>query len=177
MPLGKGRWLGFRNRDVVSGFLMEGSPLDTYISTFILPAFDRHEFVSWSLGDRVVHCSLNRDTQEECRQAVDCYVADVSKVRSSTDLATYLNARQIQGHYPIWVRYICHLRLLDCDSAIQYLTDGRRDHLHAVLMERFEEIDRFVSMRDKDGVVRVLESWSAFSERIFGPLGQTFSAC
>ena len=176
ISLGKGGWLGFRNRDVVSGLLIEGSPLDTYISTFILPAFDKREFITWALGDRVVHCSLNKDTQEECEQAVESYVADISKVRSSTDLIAYLDARQIKGHYPIWVRYICHLSLLDFDSAIQYLNDSRRDQLHHSLMETLEEVERFVTMRDTDGVVRVLESWRAISERIFGPLDQMFSA-
>jgi hypothetical protein len=66
ISLGKGAWLGSRNRDVVSGFLIDGSPLDTYIETFILPAFDKHEFITWALGNRVVHCSPDTDTQEEC---------------------------------------------------------------------------------------------------------------
>ncbi len=176
ISLGKGGWLGFRNRDIVSGFVVVGSPLDTYISTFILPAFDRHEFITWALGDRVVHCSLTRDTQEECEQAVDSYVADMSNVRSATDLIVYLDARQIKGHYPIWVRYLCYLRLSDFDSAIRYLDDSRRNQLHLATMETFEEMYRLVTMGDTDGVVRVFDSWSAFSEKIFGPLDQTFSA-
>jgi hypothetical protein len=175
LSLGRDAWLGFRNRDLVSGILVEGSPLDTYVSTFILPAFDRHEFITWALGGRVVHCSPDRDTQEECEQAVDSYVADISKVRSSIGLMTYLDARQVKGHYPIWTRYICYLRLLDFDAATQYLNDSRRDQLHPILIEQLEEVNRFVAMRDIDCVVKVLESWSAFSEKIFGPLDQTFT--
>jgi hypothetical protein len=176
ISLGKGTWLGFRNRDVVSGIIIDGPPLDTYIETFILPAFDRREFVSWSLGDRVVHCSLDKDTQEECEQAFNSYIADMSAVRSATDLLRYLDIRQVTGHYPIWCRYICYLRLLELDTAIQYLDDSRRNQLHDSLMEQFEEISRFATVGDTDGVVRVLESWRAFSEKIFGPLDQTFSA-
>jgi len=176
ISLGKGTWLGLRNRDVVSGIVIDGSPLDTYIATFILPAFDRHEFVPLSLGDRVVHCSMDRDTQEECEQALNSYVANISAVRSATDLIRYLDLRQVTGHYPIWVRYICYLSLSDFDTAIQYLDDSRRDQLHHSLLERLEEINRFVAVGDTDGVVRVLESWRAFSEKIFGPLDQTFSA-
>ncbi len=174
--LGKGTWLGFRNKDVVSGLSIDGPPWDTYISTFILPAFDRLEFVSLSLGGRVVHCSLDRDTREECEQAVNSYIANLSNERSATDLIRYLDVRQVTGHYPIWVRYICYLSLLDFDTAIQYLDDSRRGQLHHSLMERLEEISRFATARDTDGVVRVLESWSKFSEKIFGPLDQTFSA-
>ncbi|WP_109488596.1 hypothetical protein [Occallatibacter savannae] len=176
ISLGKGGWLGFRNRDIVSGFVIEGSPLDTYISTFVLPAFDRHTFVSWCLGDRLVHCSFDRDSQEECEQAVNSYAADISKIKSATELAAHLDAGQIGGHYPIWVRFICYLRRADIDSAIQYLTDGRRNEFPPSIIERAEEVSGFVTMRDTDGVARVLESWSAFSEKIFGPLEQTFSA-
>ena len=175
MSLGKGAWLGFRNRDVVSGCLITGSPLDTYIATFILPASDRHEFITWALGNRVVNCSPDTDTQEECKQALNVYRTEMSNVRSSTDLVTYMDTRQIEGWYPIWVRYICYLRRLELDMASQYLTESMRNPFPRVKIEQFEEIDRFVTMRDADGVLRVLERWSAFSEKIFGPLGRSFS--
>jgi hypothetical protein len=175
IALGKGGWLGFRNQDIVSGFVVEGSPLDTYISTFVLPAFDRRDFITWGLGGRVVPCDLQRDTHEECKQAVDSYTASISIVRSATDLINYLGAQQPKGHYPIWVTYLCYLRLLDLDTATQYLDDGRRNLLHSVRIQQFEEINRFAVAHDKKGVVSVLASWSAFSERIFGPLDQTFS--
>ncbi len=175
ISLGKGAWLGFRNRDVVSGCLITGSALDTYIATFILPAFDRHEFITWGLGNRVVHCSPDTDTQEECKLALNVYRTEMSNVRSSTDLVSYLDTRQIEGHYPIWVRYICYLKLLELDTAIQYLSESRSNTLHRVQLEQFEEIDRFVNTRDTEGILRVLENWSAFSEKIFGPLGRSFS--
>ena len=175
ISLGKGAWLGFRNRDVVSGCLVNGPPLDTYIETFILPAFDRHEFISLALGNRVVHCSPDTDTQEECKLALNVYRTEMSNVRSSTDLVSYLDTHQIEGHYPIWVRYICYLKLLELDTAIQYLSESRRNLLHRVQMEQFDEIDKFVTIRDAEGILRVLERWSGFSEKIFGPLGRSFS--
>jgi hypothetical protein len=175
MSLGKGAWLGFRNGDVVSGCLITGSLLDTYIATFIVPAFDRHEFITWALGSRVVNCSPDTDTHEECRQAVGVYRTAVSSVRSSTDLVTYVDTLQIEGYYPIWVRYICYLRSLEIDMANQYLTESMRNLFPRVKIEQFEEIDRFVTMRDAEGILRVLERWSAFSEKLFGPPGRSFS--
>ena len=83
MSLGKGAWLGFRNRDVVSGCLFNGSPLDTYIETFILSSFDRQEFLNLSLGNRIVHCSPDTDTQEECKQAINVYRTEMSNVRAT----------------------------------------------------------------------------------------------
>ena len=175
ISLGKGAWLGFRNKDVVSGCLVDGPPLDAYIETFLLPAFDRHEFITWALGNRVVNCSPDMDTQEACRLALNVYRTEMSNLRSSTDLVTYVDSHQKEGWYPIWVRYICYLRRLELGTANQYLTESMLNLFPRVKIEQFEEIDRFVSMHDADGVLRVLERWSAFSEKIFGPLGKTFS--
>jgi hypothetical protein len=176
ISLGKGAWLAFRNKDIVSGFIIEGSPLDTYISTFILPAFDRHKFVSWSLGSRVVHCSLDTNTQAECGQAVDSYMTNLFDIRSATDLVNYLDEHQVTGHYPIWVRYICYLEQLDFGLAISYLDDGKLAQLHPVQIEKFHEIREYVSSHDSDRVLSVIDSWRMHSEQIFGPTDQTFSA-
>ena len=108
IDLGRGIWLGFRNEYAVSGLCIDGSSSDTYISTFILPAFDRLDFLSLSLGDRVVHCTLARNTRDECEQAVNAYLK-LFNIRSAADLIRNLYVRQVTGHYPIWVRYICKL--------------------------------------------------------------------
>jgi hypothetical protein len=70
--LGKGQWLGHRSRDIVSRVVTGGPVLDTYISTFVLPAFDKHEFVTWALGERIIHCSNDASTDVECGRAIDC---------------------------------------------------------------------------------------------------------
>src|SRR5690348_6705115 len=106
ISLGKGGWLAHRDKDTVSGFVIEGSQLDTYISTFILPAFDRHEFINWSLGNRVIHCSPYADTQAECKRAIDYFIENLRNIKSSGELMEYIDRRDIQGHYPVWVRYI-----------------------------------------------------------------------
>jgi hypothetical protein len=174
--LGKGGWLGFRNDDIISGFVMEGSSTDTYISTFILPSYDKHSFITWGLGCRVVHCSLDASTQKECEKAIGEYTTDIFQVRSSAGLVEYLDSHKVTGHYPIWVKYISYLRVSDLTSAENYLDEARRSHLHFVQLEKFEEIKGFVASQDKAGVVEILREWSASSERIFGPFRQTFCA-
>ena len=99
----------------------------------------------------------------------------MSNVRSSTDLVTYVDTLQIEGYYPMWVRYICYLRRLELDRANQYLTENTRNLFPRLKIEQFEEIDRFVTMHYAEGILRVLERWSAFSEKLFGPLGRSFS--
>lgn len=176
IALGKGAWLGFRNDDIVSGLLIEGSPLDTYISTFMLPAFDRQKFVSWSLGGRVVHCSLDEEGFGECEAAIASYVRSFGSVRSAIELADYLDANEIKGGYPIWSRYICYLRIYDFESAISYLGDEKITQLHPVQLEKYDEIKGFVAARDESGIRQVFDDWSEASQKIFGPLDQTFSA-
>jgi hypothetical protein len=174
--LGRGRWLGHRSRDIVSGFVTGGPVLDTYISTFVLPAFDKHEFVTWALGERIVHCSNDVSAEIECDQAVGCYRKNMSNIASSTDLIKYIDNHNISGHYPIWVNYISYLRIFDFESAVKYLDEDRRSRLHEVQLKQFDEIKQFASMHDRDGVGRVFERWSAISEKIFGPLDHPFDA-
>lgn len=176
LSLGKGGWLGFRNDDVISGLLIEGSPLDTYISSFILPSFDRHNFINWSLGDRIVNCQSNNETRDECELAVDFYTSNVLKIRSSIELIEYLDLRQAYDHYSIWVRYICYLRDGRLNLAATYLNDDLISHMHPVQLKKFEEIRSYVAANDRAGVSQVLESWRAFSDAIFGPTYEIFSA-
>ena len=176
IALGKGAWLGHRSKDVVSGFVIEGSALDTYISGFILPAFDRHKFVNLSLGDRIVNCEIDGNTQSECKTSIDYYIENLSHIQSSNDLIEDICGRNVKGHYPIWVRYISYLRRFDFEAAINYMDDDKRAQLHPSLLNQLDEISPFVSAHDKDSVFRVFEEWSAFSGRIFGPLDHTFDA-
>ncbi|QDK36030.1 hypothetical protein [Sphingomonas sp. IC081] len=176
ISLGKGSWLGFRNRDIVSGLLIEGSPLDTYISTFLLPAFDRQKFVSWSLGERVVHCSIDKDSVDECEIALASYVKKFGSIQSAVNLIGYLDANDIKGGYPIWSRYICYLRVSNFEAAISYLDDEKIAQLHPVQLGKYDEIRAFVAARDESGIRQVFGAWSEASQEIFGPLDQAFSA-
>jgi hypothetical protein len=176
ISLRDGGWLGHKSKDIVSGFVIDAPPRDTYISTFILPAFDRHGFINLSLGDRGIHCSTHVDTKVEYKQAIDYYIANIANIKSLEELVGYIDKRDVQGAYPIWVRYISYLKVFDFDSAIQYLDDGKRAWLSHMLLNRLDEISPFVAARDRDSISRVFDNWSTCSERIFGPLDQTFDA-
>lgn len=174
--LGRGGWLAFRGADVVSGFLMEGSPLDTYITTFLLPSFDRRTFVSWSLGQRIVHCSLDGNTEVECEKAFSFYRENLSTVRNSGDLIRYMDDREIKGNYPIWVHYLCLLRRQNFDEAEKWLDADKLTKMHRVELEKFAEINHYVRAGDAQGVAETLKGWEKVSERIFGPFQQEFFA-
>lgn len=176
IPLGKGGWLAFKNKDIVSGFAIEGSPTDTYVSTFLLPSFDKHRFISLSLGDRVAHFPYGSDVEKGYEEAINSYRATLPCVRSSNDLMDYLEKSRITGHYPIWARYICYLNVLELDKACKYLDEDMRGKLHATQIERYKEINRFVVAGDKSAVTDTLDSWRHYSERIFGSFRQNFIA-
>lgn len=174
--LGKGRWLALRNRSVVSGFIIDGASNGSYISTFILPSFDRSDFITWALGDRVVDCSLDKDYKEECDFAISSYKKLLHNINSTEKLIDYLYHRPIQGNYPKWCKYICYLDLMDFDSAEKYLDDSVISDLHFTQLQKIDEVRAYVAARDAAGVSRVLQSWRKISEKIFGPFDQTFDA-
>ncbi|BCI69400.1 hypothetical protein SPKIRA_02300 [Sphingomonas paucimobilis] len=123
ISLGKGGWLGFRGDDVVSGLLVEGSPSDIYISSFVLPVFDELTFITWALGRRIVHCSASDNAASECNRAVSEYRAEIATIASPAELIGYLKNQNIGGFYPIWVRYLCYLREGRFEEAFHYLED------------------------------------------------------
>lgn len=168
LPLGKGAWLGFRGTDVVSGLLIEGSPSDTYISSFFLPTFDELRFVSWSLGRRIVHCSPDSSADIECEGAIGAYCSDLLAVRSATEIIEYLDISQRDGFYSLWARYLCYLKNGSLKKAHIYLDDERQSELHSSVLRRLAEIGPSVANGDAAGVAQVLERWEAVSRLIFG---------
>lgn len=168
VSLGKGAWLGHRGDDVVSGLLLEGSPSDTYISSFILPIFDELKFVSWSLGRRIVHCSANGNTEDECQRAVCEYLREIAPVNSSNKLIEYLDVQCISGFYPIWVRYICYAKEGFLQEAREYLSESKQIELHQSTRKKFGEIAPAVDSDDRNEIAQVFERWKRTSRAIFG---------
>jgi hypothetical protein len=168
LPLGKGAWLGFRGKDVVSGILIEGGASDIYITSFLLPIFDERKFVTWSLGRRLINCSVTRSAEEECDDALNRYRNELLPVRSSDDLIRYLDDSGIDGFYPWWARYLCFLRNADLNQAEQCLDQDKIDELSSSALKNFEEISPSVADGDVEEVSRLLSKWEATSRLIFG---------
>jgi len=168
LHLGKGGWLGFRGRDAVSGLSIEGSPSDTYISSFILPTFDELHFVGLSLGRRLVHCSHDSSAERECESAVAAYRSELLPIRSAADIVKYLDDSKKDGFYSIWTRYLCFLRNGHLEKAHTYLDEEHQSQLHASVLRRLPEIGPSVAKGDAVGVAHVLERWEEVSSLIFG---------
>lgn len=168
ISLGKGGWLGFRGDYVVSGLLVEGSPSDTYISSFVLPVFDELKFITWALGRRIVRCSANDNAANECDRAISEYRTKIATIASPAELIRYLDSQNIGGFYPIWVRYLCYLREGRFEEAFRYLDDSKKQELHKSALKKLAEITPAVQNADAVAIRQILESWENTSRQIFG---------
>jgi|SRR3569623_34541 len=169
-------WLAYRSLDIASGFTIEGSLSDIYISTFILPTFDKLDFISWGLGSRLINCLPENDTEDECLKAVEQYKRTLLSVRNADSLISYLDYNRVRGFYAIWARYISYLRILDLEKATEYLTSERRKLLHLSVLQKLEKIEKYARRGDEAAVLRILNEWRRASEKIFGPYVSEFSA-
>lgn len=176
LNLGKGVWLAHRSRDVVSGLVIDGPWSKVIINSFILPPYDRLEFVNLSLGEKITECDLNADSRENSEYSIDRFKKNYADIKSSRDFINYIDDNSISGFYPIWVRYITYCRELEFDAAMAYLDAGKRAQLHRSVLGRFDELGAAVASRQEQAVKKIFEAWSAVSERTFGPLDKTFNA-
>lgn len=176
--LGKGRWLGFKNQDIVSGLMIEGSPLDTYISTFVLPTFDKRDFITWALGKRVVNCSSDKNTDDECWEAIEHYASAIATIKTPRDLILHIdeNVGEI-APYPVWVRYLCFLRLGNLTAAVKYLDVAKRALLPRGALEKLPEIEAYAVAGDKESINQVLDRWNGESAKLYGSLTKTVNVC
>lgn len=166
-------WLAFRNRDIVSGLMIDGPPSDLYLTTFILPAFGRNEIVHWSLGRRVVSSDPNESVISEFQTAVRAYQKECLSIQCAADLLSSMLRRPHESNSSIWTIFISYLRLLDYGSAIEYLTPARASRLNIENNKSLEEIWPAVLSQDFDKVQTTFDDWSKSSERIFGNLSDT----
>lgn len=166
--LGKGRWLGLRSSDIVSGLIIEGGASDVYISSFILPVFDKLSFIGWSLGERLVRGSAEISARDQSLLAIERYKQGVLGLRSAPDLMCYIEENNIVGFYSVWTKYLCYLRVESLQEARKYLEKQDRSALHSSVLDRLNEIESYVNAGDATGVARILSSWEESSKKVVG---------
>lgn len=164
LSIGKGNWLGLRNRDVISGIKLEGTGSAPYISSFVLPAFDRNSLVHWTLGDRLAKCSSIEDTGDQFAKAFDAYHADILPIRTADDLLGHVGRDSVDGDYATWTSFICLLRTGRVEEAAAMLDNGIAEHLHSQKLQLLNELADVVRRRDRETIDRKLAFWRLESE-------------
>jgi len=112
-------YIGTCNQEVISGYALDAPPGGVYISRFILPAYDRHDFLHMGLGERIAQFSRNRDASDSTD--LDLLLKNdwqyFANARDCRSLMAYLDREQVVGDYCHWTRYLTYARVGDLESA------------------------------------------------------------
>lgn len=175
--VGRGSWLGYCGRHIVSGLAINGPPLDVFLSSFTLPTFDAHNFIALSLGDyRLVDFANGKDVPGQCEAAIERYRATLWPIRSPGDLIHYIERSGNPGFYAIWATYLCHLRNGDLDRANATIGEDELEMFPETAIEKYREIAVPAFNGDREGVNKVFRRWETMSEQLFGRFDREFDA-
>jgi hypothetical protein len=112
-------YIGTCNQEVISGYALDAPPGGVYISRFVLPAYDRIDFLHLSLGERIAQFPRSCDASDftNLERLLNNDWQEFSNARDCQSLMAYLDREGIVGDYCQWVRYLTHARVGDFESA------------------------------------------------------------
>jgi hypothetical protein len=158
-------YIGTCNRDVLSGYALDAPPGGVYISRFILPAYDRIDFLHMALGKRIAQFSGNEAASDST--GLHLLLKNdwrlFSDARDCQSLLAYLDREQVEGDYYQWTRYLTYVRVRDIESAsrmelqFQVFPGFPRVQLVAENMKAVLEVKERSGW---DGVQALLTEWS-----------------
>lgn len=112
-------YIGTCNREVVSGYVLDAPPGGIYVWRFVVPAYDRIDFLHMGLGKRIAQLPPNGaapDSTDLGLQLKNDWQS-FTNVRDCQSLVAYLDGEQVQGDYCQWTRYLTYVRVGDLESA------------------------------------------------------------
>jgi len=158
-------YIGTCNQEVISGYALDAPPGGVYVSSFILPAYDKIDFLHMSLGERIAQYPGNGPASDSAD--LDFLLKndwqDFSSARDCRSLMAYLDRERVVGDYCQWVKYLTYVRMGDLEFADRLESQWQSSHgpprlqlvaqnMHAVL-----EVKRRSGWR---GVQELLTKWS-----------------
>src|SRR5688500_603721 len=158
-------YIGVCNKEVISGYALDAPPGEICIWRFILPAYDRTEFLHMSLGSRVAQFALdeNAPATADLGLQLENDWREFSTTRDCRHLLAYLDRERIEGDYCRWTRYLTHVKLGDVESAhrleleLQSSSGSPRVQLVAQNLRPLLEAKQRSGW---DGVQTLLNEWS-----------------
>ena len=112
-------YIGACNQEVISGYALDSPPGGVYVWRFILPAYDRIDFLHMSLGERIAQFPQNRAASDSTD--LDLLLKndwqDFSNARDCRSLMAYLDRERVVGDYCQWTRYLTYAKVGDLESA------------------------------------------------------------
>lgn len=114
-----GYYIGTCNAEVVSGYALDVPPGGIYVWRFVVPAYDRIDFLHLSLGTRIAQFS-RKETGSRSNDLDALLKNDwqsFANVRDCQSLLAYMEQERCEGDYYQWVRYITYIRTGSLESA------------------------------------------------------------
>ncbi len=158
-------YIGTCNQEVISGYALDAPPGGVYISRFILPAYDRIDFLHLSLGERIAQFPRNKAASDSTDLGLLLKKdwQDFSNARDCRSLMAYLDREQIVGDYCQWTRYLTYTRVGDLESAsrleLQWQSSSGSPRLQLVA-QNMKAVLEVKGRSGWPGVHELLTKWS-----------------
>jgi hypothetical protein len=151
--------IGLCNPQVISGYAVDAPPGGIYVWRFILPVYDRVEFLHMSLGKRIARFSGSQTnsslTDLELLLANDWQ--GFSSVRDCQSLLSYLDRERVEGEYGEWTRYLTYVRVGDLNSATRLQLQWQSSSAPPPNLQMVQEAK---ARSGWNGVQELLTEWS-----------------
>jgi len=165
-------YIGTCNQEVISGYALDAPPGGVYISRFILPAYDRIDFLHMSLGERIAQFPRNRSVSDstDLDLLVKTDWQELSNARDCRSLMVYLDREKVAGDYCQWTRYLTYVRVGDIKSAGGLELQWQSSPGPARLPLIAQNIKAVLEVKERsgwNGVQALLTKWSEDTVRKF----------
>lgn len=167
-------YIGTCNRDVISGYVLDAPPGGIYIARFILPAYDRIDFLHMGLGKRIAQFPRNEATSASADLGLllrsDWQL--FSSARDCESLVTYLNGERVEGDYCQWAEYLTYVRVGDLESANRVERQWQSSQGFPRVQLVAQNMKVVLEVKERSGWSGVQELLAEWSERTVGKFCQ-----
>lgn len=165
-------FLGTCNSEVLSGYALDAPPSGIYISRFVLPAFDRIEFLHMGLGTRIAQFSQTKSTlnSDDLSLLLKNDWQRLSIVRDCQSFVTYLDSEQVEGDYCQWAKYLAYIRAGNVEAAmrVEYQWQSSPGFPRVQMITRnMTAVLEAKKISGWSGVQRLLAEWSEYTVAAF----------
>lgn len=148
--------------DVVSGFAIDASPTHIYMWTFILPAFDKLDFLHMSLGDRI----LDFNEESVNFETLLSQHPELFSIQDADQLLLYLDRRNPPGDYATWTRLLCLVRLGRFEEVNEILPLAKEAAVSNDMKLRYEELVFTFKVKGGSAAQDLLKNWSLTTKKL-----------
>lgn len=164
-------YIGTCNRDVVAGYALDAPPGGVDVLRFVLPSFDKIEFLHLALARSVGSSPIHAQrSPAEFAELVASDWREFSGMRDCQSLLAYLDEQQLTGHYAQWTRFLSFAKIGDFSSA-EMLEAQLRSSVSQLSQAVSRNLSMVLDAKQRAGwmgVQSLLADWSENSLARFG---------